>query len=167
MPAPARRLESGMIWADAAPADDSGRVVICARVSSRDRRRDLDRPVARLTGRAAGNGEVVREAGCGLDGKRPRLRRVLSGPSAGVVVVEHRDRLAARFGAGHLKAALPAHGRKIVAADPGETAGDLVRDMTGVLAWMCARRYGRRGARDRAVRAVGAAGHGDEARAGG
>lgn len=72
-----------------------------ARVSSHDQRSDLDRQVARLTSWATGNGhevgEVVTEVGSGLNGKRPKLRRVLSDPSATVVVVEHRDRLA-RFG---------------------------------------------------------------------
>lgn len=90
-------------------------------------------------------GEVVTEAGSGLDGKRPKLRRVLSDRSAGVVIVEHRDRLA-RFGTEHLEAALAAHGRKIVVTDPGETSDDLVRDMIEVLTSMCARLYGRRGA---------------------
>lgn len=170
MPVPARRLESGTIWVDAAPADDCGRVVVYARVSSHDQRPDLDRQVARLTAWATGNGhavgEVVTEVGSGLGGKRPGLRRVLPDPSAGVVVVEHRDRLA-RFGVEHLEAALAAHGRKVVVADPGESAGDLVRDMTGVLTSMCARLYGRRGARNRAMRAVTAAGRGEEAGAGG
>ena len=161
MPVPARRLESGTIWVDAVPADECGRVVVYARVSSHDQRRDLDRQVARLTGWATRNGhavgEVVTEVGSGLDGRRPKLRRVLSDPSASVVVVEHRDRLA-RFGTGHLEAALAAHGRKVVVADPGETTDDLVRDMTEVLTSMCARLYGRRGARNRAMRAVTAAG---------
>ena len=71
-------------------------------------------------------------------------------------MVEHRDRLA-RFGVGHLEAAFAAHGRKIVVAGPGETADDLVRDMIEVLTSMCARLYGRRGARNRAMRAVTAA----------
>ena len=169
MPVPARRLESGTIWADAAPAGESGRVVVYARVSSHDQRHDLDRQVARLTDWATANGhlvgEVVTEAGSGLNGKRPKLRRILSDPSASVVVVEHRDRLA-RFGAGHLEAALSAHGRKVVVADPGETADDLVRDMIEVLTFMCARLYGRRGARNRAMRAVTAARH-EAAEAGG
>jgi putative resolvase len=162
MPVPARRLEPGTIWVDAAPADESGRVVVYARVSSHDQRHDLDRRVARLTGRATANGhtagEVVTGAGSGLNGKRPKLRRILPDPSASVVVAEHRDRPAG-FGAEHPGAALPAHGRKVAAADPGETADDLVRDMTGVLTSMCARLYGRRGARNRAMRAVTAAGH--------
>lgn len=79
--------------------------------------------------------------------------RTLSDPSAWVVVVEHRDRLA-RFGVEHLEAALSVQGRTVVVADPGETTDDLVRDMIEVLTWMCARLYGRRGARNRALRAV-------------
>jgi len=159
MPVPARRLESGTIWVEAAPAESTGRVVLYARVSSHDQRPDLDRQVARLTQWATANGhtvgEVVTEVGSGLDGNRPKLRRVLSDPSASVVVVEHRDRLA-RFGVGHLEAA---HGRRIVVAEPGETTGDLVRDMIEVLTLMCARLYGRRGARNRAMRGVTAARH--------
>lgn len=98
-------------------------------------------------------GEVVTEVGSDLNGKRPKLRRILSDPSVSIVVVEHRDRLA-RFGIEHLEAALSAHGRRIVVADQGETTDDLVRDMIEVLTSMCARLYGRRGARNRAIRAV-------------
>jgi putative resolvase len=65
----------------------------------------------------------------------------------------HRDRLA-RLGVEHLDAALSAQGRAIVVADPGEATGDLVRDVIDVLTWMCARRCGRRGARNRAMRAL-------------
>jgi putative resolvase len=97
--------------------------------------------------------QVVTEVGSGLNGKRPKLRRVLSDPDATVIVVEHRDRLA-RFGVEHLEAALSAQGRRIMVADPGETTDDLVRDMIDGLTSMCARLYGRRGARNRAMRAV-------------
>jgi len=160
LPVPARRLESGTIWVDAVAAGESGRVVVYARVSSHDQRHDLDRQVARLTEWATASGhavgEVVTEVGSGLNGKRAKLRRVLSDPAAGVVIVEHRDRLA-RFGTEYLEAALAAQGRKIVVTDPGETSDDLVRDMIEVLTSMCARLYGRRGARNRAMRAVNAA----------
>jgi putative resolvase len=135
-------------------------VVVYARVSSHDQRADLDRQVARVTEWVIGQGlavaEVVREVGSGLNGKRPKLRRVLSDPSATVIVVEHRDRLA-RFGVEHLDAALAAQGRRVLVADPGENADDLVRDMIEVLTSMCARLYGRRGARNRALRVVTAA----------
>jgi putative resolvase len=70
-----------------------------------------------------------------------------------VIVVEHRDRLA-RFGVEHLEARLAAQGRRIVVADPGESTDDLVREVIEVLTSMCARLYGDRGARNRAMRAI-------------
>jgi putative resolvase len=166
MPVPARRLASGTIWVDAAPVGESGRVVVYARVSSHDQRADLDRQVARVTEWATSSGhqvgEVACEVGSGMNGNRPKLRRILSDPSAAVIVVEHRDRLA-RFGVEQLESALAAAGRRVVVADPGETADDLVRDMIEVLTSMCARLYGRRGARNRAMRAITAARRGEEA----
>jgi putative resolvase len=77
----------------------------------------------------------------------------MSDPHATVIVVEHRDRLA-RFGMEHLEAALSAQGRRMVVAGAGEPTDDLVADMIDVLTSMCARRYGRRSARNRAMRAV-------------
>jgi putative resolvase len=96
---------------------------------------------------------VGAKVGSGLNGERPKLVRVLSDPSASVIVVEHRDWLA-RFGVKHLTAALTASGRRIAVVDDGETTDDLVREMIEVLTSMCARLYGRRGARNRALRAV-------------
>jgi putative resolvase len=160
MPVPFRRLPSGTILVEVAKPAGHRRVVLYARVSGHDQRADLDRQVARLTGWATDSGfevgQVVGEVGSGLNGKRPKLARVLSDPSVSVIVVEHRDRLA-RFGVEHLHAALAAQGRRIVVVDDGETTDDLVGDMIEVLTGMCARLYGRRDARNRAMRAVTAA----------
>jgi putative resolvase len=41
--------------------------------------------------------------------------------------------------------------------DPDEVEDDLVEDVTGVLTSFCARLYGRGGARNRALRALGCA----------
>jgi putative resolvase len=157
MPVPARRLPSGTILVDAPESLSGGRAVLYARVSAHDQRADLDRQVARLTAWATGQGvavvEVVTEVGSGLNGKRPKLKRLLADPQATVIVVEHRDRLA-RFGVEHLEAALSAQGRRLVVVDPGETGDDLEREMIQVLTGFCARLYGRRGARNRAMRAV-------------
>jgi putative resolvase len=90
----------------------------------------------------------------------------VSDPSASLIVVEHRDRFA-RFGVEHLHAALAAQGRRIVVVDDGETTDDLVRDMIEVLTSMCARLYGRRGARNRGLRVVTAAKHPEPAEAAG
>jgi putative resolvase len=162
LPVPARQTATGTILVEvpAAGGVADGVVVVYGRVSSHDQRAGLDRQVARVTEWVTGQGlavaEVVREVGSGLNGKRPKLRRVLSDPAATVIVAEHRDRLA-RFGVEHLDAALAAQGRRVLVADPGETADDLVRDMIEVLTSVCACLYGRRGARNRALRAVTAA----------
>jgi putative resolvase len=56
-----------------------------------------------------------------------------------------------------VEAALSAHGRRLVVLDDGEVDDDLVRDMVEVLTSLCARLYGRRSARNRALKAVGCA----------
>ena len=156
LPVPAYQTPSGSIMVEL-PEVSSGRAVIYARVSSHDQRSDLDRQIARVVRWATREGlevaEVVAEVGAGLDGKRIKLRRLLADPQATTIAVERRDRLA-RFGVEYLAAALAAQGRRIVVVEEGETTDDLVRDMVEALTSFCARLYGRRGARNRAMRAV-------------
>ena len=59
-------------------------------------------------------------------------------------------------GAG-LYARVSAHNRRLVVLDDSEVTGDLVGDMVEVLTWFCARLYGRRQARNRALKALGCA----------
>ncbi|MHB8323072.1 MAG: IS607 family transposase [Candidatus Dormibacteria bacterium] len=163
LPVPAVRTPSGTILVGVPPAGAAPeRAVVYARVSSHDQRGDLDRQVARLTEWATAHGmaisEVVTEVGSGMNGKRRKLARLLSDAGASTIVVEHQDRLA-RFGVEHLEAALLAQGRRVVVVDQGEVEDDLVRDMTEVLTSFCARLYGRRGARNRAVKALNCAKH--------
>ena len=156
LPVPARQTSTGTILVEVEPRR-AGRLVVYARVSSHDQRVELDRQVARVTRWATRQGlavdEVIGEVGSGLNGRRPKLARLLADPTATTIVVEHRDRLA-RFGVEQLEAALGAQGRMLVVVDPGETDDDLARDMIDVLTSFCARLYGRRGARNRAMRAV-------------
>lgn len=160
MPVPVRQTPSGTWLVDEPALETSGRVVAYCRVSSTDRKPDLDRQVARVVQGATGLGlpvaQVVTEIGSGLDGRRSKLYGLLSDSKATVIVVEHRDRLA-RFGVEHLEAVLSASGRRLVVLDPAETADDLVGDITEVLSSMCARLYGRRAAKIRAARAVAVA----------
>ena len=161
LPVPARRVgKLILVDIDAATSGGRARTVIYARVSSHVQRADLDRQVARLASWATSVGmavdEVVAEVGSGVNGKRRKFQRVLADPTAQTIVVEHRDRLA-RFGVENLESALSAQGRRVVVSDPGETDDDLVWDMTEVLTSFCARLYGRRGARNRAVKALGCA----------
>jgi putative resolvase len=158
LPVPAYQTPSGSIIVELpVPGSQPGRTVVYTRVSSHDQRPDLDRQIARLTRWATQEGlqvaEVVAEVGSGLNGRRTKLRRLLADPAVTTIVVEHRDRLA-RFGVEQLDAALAAHGRRVLVADPAEMTDDLVGDMVEVLTSFCARLYGRRGARNRAMGAV-------------
>jgi len=141
---------------DARPPDDGG-LGLYARVSSHDQRADLDRQVSRLTRwAAAASARVMRveaEVASGMTGRRPKLRRLLADPAVQTVVVTHRDRLA-RMNAELVEAALWAHGRRLVVLDDGEVTDDLIRDMVEALTSFCARLYGRRSARNRALEAV-------------
>ena len=158
MPVPCPRTATGTILVDAPRESHSQSVALYARVSSHDQRAELDRQ-ARLSMYAAERGftvvDVVGEVGSGLNGKRKKLLRLLSDARIGVVVVEHRDRFA-RFGSEYLEAALNASGRELVVIDEAEMNDDLVQDMIAILTSFCARLYGRRAARDRAIRIEGA-----------
>jgi putative resolvase len=162
LPVPALQTPSGTILvqsvADATPQDDGG-LGLYARVSSHDQRADLDRQVRRLTqwaAAASASARVVRveaEVAAGMTGRRPKLRRLLADPAVRTVVVTHRDRLA-RMNAELVEAALSAHGRRLVVLEDGEVTDDLLGDMVEVLTSLCARVYGRRSARNRALKAV-------------
>jgi putative resolvase len=128
---------------------------LCARVLS-----DLDRQVAPLSTWAAQAGlpvaRVEAEVGSGMNGTRAKARRLLADPEVTVVVVEQRDRLG-RMNTELAAAALATRGHRLVVVDDDEVTDDLVRDMIEVLTSFCVRLYGRRSARNRALRAVSCA----------
>jgi len=163
LPVPARQLRTGTILVDSKQAsgkETEGSVTLYARVSSHDQKADLERQLGRLVAwaglRELAVTQVVTEVGSGLNGTRPKLRRLLADPKVSTIVVEHRDRLA-RFGVEYLEASLSAAGRTLLVVEDGELEDDLVRDMTEVLTSFCARLYGRRSAKRRAAAAAMAA----------
>ena len=115
LPVQARQVSARMILVEEPPVTAAGGAGLYARVSRHDQRADLDRQVARLTEWAAQAGqEVVRveaEVGSGMNGARPRARRLLADPKVTMVAVEHRDRLG-RMNVELVEAALSAHGRR-------------------------------------------------------
>lgn len=97
LPVPARQINARVILVDVPqPVVSAGRVVGYARVSSHDQRPDLDRQTDRIRAWASLAGvpmdEMVSEVGSGMNGNRRKLRRLLSDPTASVIVVEHRER---------------------------------------------------------------------------
>ena len=166
MPVPVEHTPSGMWlvhdpkYETPTPDGNEGRTVCYARVSSDDQKDDLQRQADRLKAFALSMGvekpEVVTETGSGMNDRRRKLNRLLSDPTVGTLIVEHRDRLA-RMNAGLVESALKAQGRRIVVVDDTELDDDLVRDMTEVLTSFCARLYGRRAAKHKAEAALRAA----------
>ena len=163
LPVPAVKVSHRTILVSpetAVRAEAAAGVGLYARVSSHDQRADLDRQLARLSVWAAQAGLLVvrteAEVGSGMNGARVKVRRLLADPRVTAVVVEHRDRLG-RMNTEMVEAALSAQGRRLVVLDDSEVTDDLVRDMVEVLTSFCAQLYGRRSARNRALKALGCA----------
>lgn len=156
LPVPAEQLATGTVILHAAPVNEPPSVALYARVSSGDQKSDLDRQLSRLAEFSAKHGfravEAVRETGSGLHGRKTLLR-ILRNPKIQIIVVEHRDRLM-RFGFEYVEAALAAQGRRVVVIDGAEKTDDIVRDLHEVIVSMCARRYGKRAAKNRAKKAI-------------
>lgn len=164
LPVPATRVGPRTILVDVQSVSGdhkTGSTALYARVSSHDQKTDLDAQVARLSIWAAGNDlkvtNIVTEVGSGMNGKRAKLTKLLEDSSITTIVVEHRDRFG-RMNTELVEAALRATGRKLVVVDDTELDDDLVEDMVAVLTSFCARLYGKRGARNRALKAAAAAG---------
>lgn len=163
MPVKAIQTPSGMILVEEADgARKPGQyksTTLYARVSSHDQKKDLDGQVARLSIYAAENElivtKILTEIGSGLNGNRKKLLSALSDPTIDVILVEHKDRLT-RFGFEYIETLLKSQGREVVVADKNELSDDLVRDMIEVLTSFCARLYGKRSAKNKALKAIAA-----------
>ena len=131
-------------------------VYLYARVSTSDRKGDLDAQLGRLAAYAAAQGwtvaESVAEIGSGLSGYRPKLMKLLSDPEVKAILIERRDTLL-RFGFEYLEAVMGIQGRKLIVMDPSEAGSDMAQDMVDVFRSFCAQRYGCRPARNRARKA--------------
>ncbi|MDD6461994.1 MAG: IS607 family transposase [Bifidobacteriaceae bacterium] len=167
MPVPFERLDSGTIIihdpkyeAAAMQPRAGGRTACYARVGSSDQKDDLARQADRLKAFAIGMGvdkpEVITEVGSGADDGRRKLNRILADPSVGTLVVERGDRLSC-VGAGLVRSALEAQGRRLIVVDDEEPEDALVDGLTDALVAYCARLYGRRAARRKADAALVAA----------
>lgn len=128
-------------------------VALYARVSSVDQKKDLERQLERLKDYAAAQGyqvtRMVSEIGSGLNDRRPKFLKLLTDPTIGVIVVEHRDR-GTRFGFTYIEQLLAMQGRRLEVVFPKDTDDDLVNDFVSIITSMAARIYGRRNSRRKA-----------------
>ncbi len=150
----AYQIETGtIIVREPATAQESASVALYARVSSADQKEDLDRQMQRLKDYAASHGyqvsKMVSELASGLTDKRPKLMKLLTDASVGVIVIEHRDRLT-RFGFTYIEQLMQMQGRRLEVIFPSDTDNDLVDDFIAVITSMASRIYGRRTSKRRA-----------------
>jgi putative resolvase len=150
----AYQIETGtIIVREPATAQESASVALYARVSSADQKEDLDRQMQRLKDYAASHGyhvsKLVSELASGLNDNRPKLMKLLTDASVGVIVIEHRDRLT-RFGFTYIEQLMQMQGRRLEVIFPSETDHDLVDDFSAVISSMASRIYGRRMSKRRA-----------------
>jgi len=150
----AYQIETGtIIVREPATAQEAASVALYARVSSADQKEDLDRQMQRLKDYAAAHGyqvsKTVSELASGLNDQRPKLMKLLTDASVGVIVVEHRDRLT-RFGFHYIEQLMQMQGRRLEVIFPSDTDNDLVDDFIAVMTSMASRIYGRRTSKRRA-----------------
>ena len=133
---------------EAAPAAFDQKAVIYTRVSAAENENNLEEQARRLMDYCAAKGycvaAVVKEIGSGVNDTRPKLMRLLTDPTIGLIVVEHKDRLT-RFGFNYIEQLLALQGRKIEVINLAENGKeDLVQDFVSIVTSFCARLYGQR-----------------------
>lgn len=121
-------------------------VAVYARVSSSENRSNLDAQADRLVKFCTANGytvdKVVKEVGSGLNDTRPKLEKLLTDKSIGIIVAEHKDRVA-RFGLNYIEKLLSLDGRKLLIVNNAESErDDLMQDFVSIITSFCARLYG-------------------------
>ncbi|EHP69062.1 DNA-binding protein, excisionase family [Metallosphaera yellowstonensis MK1] len=129
------------------------RAVIYARVSSADRREDLERQVNYLTNYATAKGykvvEVLKDVASGLNTGRKgllRLFKLVEGRSVDVVLITYKDRLT-RFGFEYLEEFFSTMGVKIEVVfgeEPKDDAQELVEDLISIITSFAGKIYGMR-----------------------
>ena len=126
-------------------------VVVYARVSSTENKKNLDTQAERLiTWRNAQGwsvGKVVKECGSGINDQRPKFLALLANGDIHRIVVEHKDR-ASRFGVAYIQTLLAMQDRELVIVNTADTAqDDLMGDFVAIITSFAARLYGRRRAK--------------------
>lgn len=118
---------------------------IYCRVSSHNKKEDLDRQVKRCLDFCNASGIAVRkvykEIASGMNDNRPKLKQMLeSNPTH--IVVEHKDRLT-RFGFNYFETLLPKIGCRLTVINRDyEEESDLIKDLISIITSYCCRLYG-------------------------
>jgi putative resolvase len=140
------------------PATANQKTVIYTRVSAAENKDNLEGQAKRLMDYCAAKGyqvaAVVKEIGSGVNDTRPKLLKLLTDPTVGQIVVEHKDRLT-RFGFNYIEQLLAMQGRKIEVINlAGNGKEDLIQDFVSIVTSFCARLYGQRRSKRKTERII-------------
>jgi len=140
------------------PATANQKTVIYTRVSAAENKDNLEGQAKRLMDYCAAKGyqvaAVVKEIGSGVNDTRPKLLKLLTDPTVGQIVVEHKDRLT-RFGFNYIEPLLAMQGRKIEVINLAENGKeDLIQDFVSIVTSFCARLYGQRRSKGKTERII-------------
>ena len=140
------------------PATANQKTVIYTRVSAAENKDNLEGQAKRLMDYCAAKGyqvaAVVKEIGSGVNDTRPKLLKLLTDPTVGQIVVEHKDRLT-RFGFNYIAQLLAMQGRKIEVINLAENGKeDLIQDFVSIVTSFCARLYGQRRSKRKTERII-------------
>jgi len=127
------------------------KVVIYARVSSSENKKNLDTQAKRLVEYCMAKGwqinQIVKEVGSGVNDNRKKLLKLITDPTVTIIVVEHKDRLT-RFGFNYIESLLSLSNRRIEVVNLADTGKeDLLNDLVSIIYSFCARLYGQRRAK--------------------
>ena len=142
-----KQMPTGTIIVDDEPVATSQKTCIYCRVSSYDKKDDLDRQAKRCVEFCQNNGwvieKIIKEVASGMNDKRPKLIKLLK-EKPERIVVEHKDRLT-RFGFNYFDTMLSLIGCQLVVMNKEqEETKDLMTDMISIITSFCCRLYGLR-----------------------
>ncbi len=132
--------------------DENKSVHIYSRVSSHEKKDDLERQAQRCIEFANANGyeviSVTKEIASGMNDKRPKLIKLIE-QKPKHIIVEHKDRLT-RFGFNYFDLLLPMIGCKLTVMNRDqEEHADLMKDLISVITSFCCKLYGLRRAQNK------------------
>lgn len=123
-------------------------VVLYGRVSTYQKKDDLERQMNRLRDYANSKGYIIKkeikEIASGMNDTRPKLKKILLNQDHKTIIVENKDRLT-RFGFNYIKDLLEIQDRYVeVINETNNADDDLMKDLISIITSFCCRLYGMR-----------------------
>jgi predicted site-specific integrase-resolvase len=147
--------DSGSIFILDNEVCNSGDVFIYGRVSSLNKKEDLNSQVSLCEQFCLARGwsisKTYKEIASGMNDNRKMLNKIIDNPPS-ILVILHKDRLT-RFGFNFVKKALKAKGCEIVCINENTNdQEDLIKDFIAIITSFCCRIYGARRGQAKALK---------------